>query len=58
MDSLDIPDIDLEEMKKFKEENFRERLAFIDWHVQWMKKNSNKIWSKAQKELIDAQVKQ
>ena len=48
-----LPDIDLEELEKFKEKNFRERLEFIDKYVEWVKKQPNKTWSSAQKKLID-----
>jgi hypothetical protein len=48
-----IPRIDLEELEKLKEENFRERLEFIDKYVEWVKKTSNKTWSSQQKDLID-----
>jgi len=49
---MKLPDIDLKELKKKKEQNFKDRLEFIDKYVDWMKKNSNKKWSKAQKTLI------
>lgn len=52
----DIPEIDLEELKKFKEENFKERLKFIEMHTEWMKKKSNKAWSKGQNKIIDSQI--
>jgi len=48
-----LPRIDLEELKKLKEENFKERLEFIDRYVEWIKKTSNKKWSKQQKGLVD-----
>ena len=48
-----IPRIDLKELEKIKEENFRERLEFIDKYVEWVKKTSNKTWSSQQKDLID-----
>ena len=48
-----IPRIDLNELEKMKEENFRERLEFIDKYVEWVKKTSNKTWSSQQKDLID-----
>ena len=48
-----LPRVDLKELKKFKEENFKERLEFIDMYVEWLKKTPNKEWSKQQKELID-----
>lgn len=47
------PDIDLEELRRFKEENFKERLKFIDKYAEWIKKTSNKEWSRQQKEVID-----
>jgi len=50
------PKIDLEELKKFKEQNFKERLEFIDLYTKWLKKKSNKEWSKQQKVLIDSQI--
>jgi hypothetical protein len=50
---MKLPYIDLNELDKLKEENFKERLAFIDKYVEWMKKTSNKKWSSQQKKLID-----
>lgn len=50
---MKIPKIDMEELKKFKEENFKDRLKFIEKYSKWMKKNSNKKWSSAQKKIID-----
>ena len=50
---MKTPKIDLEELKKFKEQNFKERLEFIDKYVEWVKKNSNKKWSSGQKNMID-----
>jgi len=47
-----LPRIDLKELEKFKEDNFRERLEFIDMYVKWLKKTPNKEWSKQQKDLI------
>jgi hypothetical protein len=48
------PKIDLEELKRIKEENFKERLEFIDKYTEWLKKKSNKKWSSEQKDLIDS----
>jgi hypothetical protein len=48
-----VPEIDLEELKKFKEKNFQDRLKFIEWYSNEVKKKSNKVWSSEQKELID-----
>jgi len=50
---MKAPDIDLKKLKKVKEDNFRERLEFIDRYVEWLKKTPNKKWSKQQKDLID-----
>lgn len=50
-----LPDIDLEELKRQKEENFRDRLKFIGQYVGWLKKTSNKNWSTQQKTVIDQQ---
>jgi len=48
-----LPRVDLKEFEKFNEDNFKERLEFIDKYVKWLKKTPNKKWSKQQKELID-----
>ena len=45
------PRINLKELDKLKEENFRERLEFIDKYVEWVKKTRNKTWSSQQKNL-------
>ncbi|HEX7032610.1 MAG TPA: hypothetical protein VF172_06390 [Nitrososphaera sp.] len=50
---MKLPEIDLNELEKIKEANFRERLEFQDRYVQWMKKTSNVKWSSAQKSIID-----
>ena len=47
------PEVDLKELEKIKQENFRQRLEFIDKYVEWLKKTPNKKWSKQQKELMD-----
>ncbi len=49
---MKLPEIDLEELKKFKEDNFKERLEFISKYAEWLKKKSNKDWSSEHKELI------
>lgn len=53
MSKTKLPKIDLEELKKLKEENFRERLEFIDRYAEWLKKTPNKKWSSDQKEITD-----
>jgi hypothetical protein len=49
---MKLPKIDLDELKKLKEENFKERLEFIDKYAEWVKKSSNKKWSTEQKGLV------
>ncbi|KCZ71641.1 hypothetical protein ANME2D_02376 [Candidatus Methanoperedens nitroreducens] len=46
--------IDIEELKKDKETNFKERLDFIDRYVEWIKATPNKVWSKQHKDFIDS----
>ncbi|MFH1100600.1 MAG: hypothetical protein V1726_00990 [Methanobacteriota archaeon] len=50
---MKTPQINLKELKKLKEENFRERLEFLEKYAQWVKKTSNKKWSKEQRKIID-----
>ena len=50
---MKTPKINLEELKKFKEQNFKERMEFIDKYAKWVKKNSNKKWSSEQKNIIN-----
>jgi hypothetical protein len=52
---MKTPVIDLVELRAQKEENFRERLKFIDQYVDWLKKTPNKTWSRQQKAVIDQQ---
>jgi hypothetical protein len=49
--------IDLQELKKDKEQNFKERLEFIDKYVEWLKKTPNKVWSKQHKDFIESAYK-
>lgn len=39
---MKAPEIDLEELKRMKEENFRQRLEFIDMYVEWLKRKGQK----------------
>jgi 2-oxo-4-hydroxy-4-carboxy--5-ureidoimidazoline (OHCU) decarboxylase len=50
---MKLPKIDLKELNKLKEENFKERLEFIDQYSEWVKKKSNKEWSSQQNKLIN-----
>jgi len=49
---MKLPKIDLEELKKQKEDNFRARLEFLDRYAEWIKKAPNKKWSSEQKKII------
>ena len=55
MDAKDVK-VNLEELKKFKEQNAKERLKFIDFWVEYIKTHSDKEWSSQQKILIDSQI--
>jgi len=55
MDAKDV-NVDLDEMKKFKIKNAKERLEFIDFWVNYIKTHSDKEWSSQQKVLIDSQI--
>ncbi|MGH9878603.1 MAG: hypothetical protein ACRD5H_13280 [Nitrososphaerales archaeon] len=48
-----LPEIDLKELEKIKKQNFRERLEFQDWYVNWMKAKDNVKWSSAQTDIIN-----
>lgn len=48
-----LPEINLQELEKMKEENFRERLEFLDRYADWVKKTDNAKWSSAQKAIVD-----
>ncbi len=46
---------DEEEFERERKRNFEQRLEFIKIWSDYMKKNSNKKWSKEQAEFIDSQ---
>lgn len=48
--------IDLEELNKFKAQNARERLNFIDFWAEYVKTHSDEDWSQQQNMLIDSQI--
>ena len=50
---MKIPDINLKELKKFKDDNLKDRLEFINKYAHWLKKRSNKEWSSQQKDIIN-----
>ncbi len=49
--------ISARELRAKREKNFEERLKFIDFWVDYIKKTPDKVWSAQQKKLIDAEVK-
>lgn len=48
-----LPEIDLEELERIKEKNFRDRLEFQDRYLEWMKKAGVSRWSSAQKSIVN-----
>lgn len=42
------------ELKFDTEKNFEERLKFVRFYAEWVKKVPNEIWSKQQAELINS----
>ncbi len=44
----------LKELREARERNRISNLQFVDLHVAWLKRTSNKEWSKQQKRLIDS----
>ncbi len=42
---------------KFKEENFKERLEFIDKWSKFVLENEDKVWSKQQNVIINSCLK-
>ncbi|HLC56830.1 MAG TPA: hypothetical protein VJJ23_06340 [Candidatus Nanoarchaeia archaeon] len=50
---MKYPRIDLKEIEELKKKNFEERLKFIEFYVEWLKKTDNKTWSKQQAKIIN-----
>jgi hypothetical protein len=50
---MKLPEINLKELERLKEKNFRDRLEFQDRYIEWLKKKSNSEWSSAQKSVIN-----
>jgi hypothetical protein len=48
--------VDLEELKKFKRKNAKERLEFIDFLADYVKTHSDKEWSEQQNVVVDSQI--
>jgi hypothetical protein len=47
---------DLEELKKWKKQNSKERLSFVRYWVEYMKSHSDREWSRQQNVIIDSQI--
>ncbi len=54
--SKKLPMINLKELKKAKEENFRARLEFLDKYASWVKSTNNDKWSSAQKAIVNRKL--
>lgn len=48
--------IDLDELKRDKDKNLKERLKFVKFWVEYMKRVGDEVWSKQQNDLINGQV--
>ncbi len=48
--------VDFKELDEKKRRNKIERLQFIDWYVEWLKKTPNEIWSKQHAEFINSGI--
>ncbi|MDP6157051.1 MAG: hypothetical protein QGH39_00750 [Candidatus Thermoplasmatota archaeon] len=46
--------MNLEEIREDLERNRKERLKFIIWYAQWVRRTPNSVWSKQQKEMIES----
>ncbi len=50
---MKLPNIDLEELERQKQENFKDRLEFIKKYAKWVKKTKNSEWSEQQKNIVN-----
>lgn len=48
--------IDFQELEDKKRRNKIERLQFIEWYVEWLKRTPNEIWSKNHADFIDSGI--
>ncbi len=48
--------IDLKELEKEIEENRIERLKFVKFWAEYIKKNDDEVWSEQQNMLINSQI--
>ncbi len=47
-----FPRIDLDELKKEMELNRQQRLEFVRFYAEWLKKTPNSVWSKQQAKYL------
>jgi hypothetical protein len=49
-----MPKITLKSLKEERGRNRKSNQEFIDFYVEYMKTHGNRVWSRAQRKLIDA----
>lgn len=49
---MKLPEINLEKIEEERKRNFKQRLKFIDFYTDWLKKTPNEEWSKQQKKIL------
>lgn len=49
---MKLPKIDIKELKKQKDQNFKDRLEFIKLYARWVKKKPNNKWSLQHKHIV------
>jgi hypothetical protein len=49
---MNLPHIDLDELREMKKQNFKARLAFIEQYAAWIKKQTNKTWSSQHAKML------
>lgn len=54
MNKTKLPKIDLEELKKFKEDNRKERLKFSDLWSKYVLEHNDKDWSRQKNRIINS----
>ena len=42
------------EIEQDIERNRAQRLEFVTWYAQWVKRTPNKIWSRQHREMVDS----
>lgn len=52
-----LPEIDLKELEREVKQNRRERLEFVKFYANWLKRTPNKKWSKRHKKFFGKRPK-